>query len=237
MFSVIFEVDPKAERFDDYLANAKHLKPILESIDGFIDNERFESQSRKGWLLSHSTWRDEKSVVRWRTTGAHHEIQEQGRSGIFSDYHLRVGEVVADSTPPNGMRILEQRLDETEVGAAKYVTLTELEPEQKAALAPPSGSTPAHLGLDISNNAVVAHDTFASINNPGKLAVLVSWKTFNEARAFSPKPFAGVARLRHRLVRVIRDYGMFDRREAPQYYPDVEQSPRPGDKGAYRANR
>ena len=28
-------------------------------------------------------------------------------------------------------------------------------------------------------------------------------------------------RLRH--VRILRDYGMFDRREAPQYYPPVER--------------
>jgi hypothetical protein len=28
--------------------------------------------------------------------------------------------------------------------------------------------------------------------------------------------------LRHRRVRIIRDYGMADRREAPQYYPPVE---------------
>jgi hypothetical protein len=27
--------------------------------------------------------------------------------------------------------------------------------------------------------------------------------------------------VRHRQVRVIRDYGMRDRREAPQYFPDV----------------
>jgi hypothetical protein len=27
---------------------------------------------------------------------------------------------------------------------------------------------------------------------------------------------------RIRRVRVIRDYGMFDRREAPQFYPDAE---------------
>jgi hypothetical protein len=26
---------------------------------------------------------------------------------------------------------------------------------------------------------------------------------------------------RLRRIRVIRDYGMFDRREAPQYYPEV----------------
>jgi hypothetical protein len=29
---------------------------------------------------------------------------------------------------------------------------------------------------------------------------------------------------RLRRVRVVRDYGMFDRREAPQYYPDIMRS-------------
>ena len=28
---------------------------------------------------------------------------------------------------------------------------------------------------------------------------------------------------RLRRVRVVRDYGMFDRREAPQYYPEVQR--------------
>ena len=36
-----------------------------------------------------------------------------------------------------------------------------------------------------------------------------------------PAPPPGVAALRHRRVQVIRDYGMHDRREAPQYLPDV----------------
>src|SRR5262250_2625215 len=100
MFSVIFEVFPKHDRFNDYLDFAKHLKPILEGIDGFVDNERFESVHRLGWLLSHSTWRDEKSVVRWRTEGEHHAVQEKGRLEIFQDYHLRVGDVTADTDPP-----------------------------------------------------------------------------------------------------------------------------------------
>jgi hypothetical protein len=26
----------------------------------------------------------------------------------------------------------------------------------------------------------------------------------------------------YRKIRVVRDYGMFDRREAPQFYPDVQ---------------
>ena len=53
MFSVIFEVHPKQEKFDLYLELAKGLRPILEGIDGFIDNERFESTRRPGWILSH----------------------------------------------------------------------------------------------------------------------------------------------------------------------------------------
>lgn len=73
MFSVIFEVHPKPEKFGLYLELAKALRPILEGIDGFIDNERFESVHRCGWVLSHSTWREEKSVVRWRTVGKHHD--------------------------------------------------------------------------------------------------------------------------------------------------------------------
>ena len=47
MFAVIFEVQPKKERWNDYLDLAKYLKPKLEAIDGFIDNERFESKRTK----------------------------------------------------------------------------------------------------------------------------------------------------------------------------------------------
>jgi hypothetical protein len=40
---VIVEVRPRQKKFDLYLDLAKGLKQILEEIDGFIDNERFES--------------------------------------------------------------------------------------------------------------------------------------------------------------------------------------------------
>jgi hypothetical protein len=68
----------------------------------------------------------------------------------------------------------------------------------------------------------VDFDVFASINTRGKLAVL-SWRTAAAAKAWTPRTFAGVASLRHRVVRVVRDHGMFDRREAPQYYPEAKR--------------
>src|SRR5262245_27021209 len=224
MFSVIFEVIPKKERFDDYLEHARHLKPILERIDGLIDNERFPSSRRPGWLLSHSTWRDEKSVVRWRTQGEHHAVQEKGRFEIFADYHLRVGDVIADSSPPANAPIREQRFDETEVGTAKVATLTEIVPEEGAPFAAQLDLVPAHLGLNPAVNAVVEHDVFKSINAPGKLALLVSWRVRDAGLEWKPSKPSGVRSLRHRKIRIVRDYGMRDRREAPQFYPEVRPS-------------
>ena len=67
MFSVIFEVLPNKGNWDDYLDNAKMLRPELEQVEGFVDNIRYKSLTREDWILSLSNWRDEKSLVRWRT--------------------------------------------------------------------------------------------------------------------------------------------------------------------------
>jgi len=228
MFSVIFEVHPKPDQWDAYLDNAKMLRPELEQVDGFVDNIRYKSLTRERWILSLSGWRDEKSVVRWRTEGEHHATQAKGRYDIFQDYHLRVGDVTADTDPPKQAPILERRFDETEIGKAKLVTFTEITPRQGAAradlLADKADLLPAHLGLDLTNGAIVAHDVWASIYNPGKMALLLSWTDAKAASLWTPRKGDGVEKLRHRSVRVVRDYGRFDRREAPQYYVDVKGS-------------
>ena len=108
MFSVIFEVHPRTEQWDNYLANAKMLRPELENVDGFLDNIRYRSLTREGWILSVSSWRDEKAVVRWRTRMRHHEAQERGRTEIFLDYHLRVGQLTKDTNIPEGYELLEK---------------------------------------------------------------------------------------------------------------------------------
>jgi heme-degrading monooxygenase HmoA len=217
MFVVIFEVQPKPDRWDDYLALAQQLRPKLEAIDGFIDNERFASKRTEGRLLSLSTWRDEKSVVRWRTQGEHHVVQGKGRFQVFADYHLRVGEITSDSAPPIGLRADSGRSDETEIGAAKFCTITEVPP-------PGDATSPGLLqALQPAENAdgLLDHESFESITGPGKLLILGSWRDEPAAARWHPKRPGGANEIRHRQVRVIRDYGMFDRREAPQFYPDV----------------
>jgi heme-degrading monooxygenase HmoA len=222
MFAVIFIVQPKKGRFDDYLNLAKLLKPELEKIDGFIDNERFGSKRTEGRVLSLSTWRDEKAVIRWRTLGVHHEVQEKGRFDVFEDYHLRVGEIVADNEIPRGQKLQELRFDETEIGKAKVVTISELSAPKSEK--PASSHLVTGLGLPKSStDDIIDQEVFESIYNPGKLLLLLSWRDAAAAEHWKPGTVA-TGKLRHRSVRVIRDYGMTDRREAPQFYPEVEKA-------------
>ena len=50
-------------------------------------------------------------------------MQEKGRTEVFLDYHLRVGQVTRDTGLPAGHALAEQRLDETEIGDGTTVTL------------------------------------------------------------------------------------------------------------------
>lgn len=192
MFAVIFEVSPRPDAWEAYLGHAASLRPELLAIDGFLANERYASLQRPGWLVSLSIWRNEKALIRWRTHALHHDIQEKGRSSVFADYHLRVGEIVADSDlaelPPR------QRLDATETGAAKAVSLTE---------------NPLDAAVAISHG-----DVFDSIVRPGNGLYLREWPDLKSAHA----AVAG-APGHHRVVHIIRDYGMFARTEAPRYFP------------------
>ncbi len=96
MIAVIFEVEPAEGRRQHYLDIAMELKPLLETMDGFISVERFESLTTPGKLLSLSFWRDEEAVRGWRETAEHRSAQAAGRGGVFRGYRLRVASVLRD---------------------------------------------------------------------------------------------------------------------------------------------
>ncbi len=199
MFVVLFEVQPKREQWDRYLELATMLRPELVQILGFIDNERYASERSEGRLLSLSTWEDEKALVRWRTQARHHGVQRQGRLEVFEDYHLRVGEVLSDSGQTN---LRHSRLDVTEVGAATAVTVTETLAEEKVSLAP-------------SSTDLLDAESYSGITVTGKHLMLAEWRSDDAASAWIEHQFVDV---RHRHIRIIRDYGMHQREEAPQYF-------------------
>jgi heme-degrading monooxygenase HmoA len=96
MIAVIFEVWPKPEFKQEYLDLAAELRPILQTIDGFISIERFESLTEKGKILSLSIFRDEAAVEAWRNVSQHRKTQSKGRARIFDNYRLRVAGVIRD---------------------------------------------------------------------------------------------------------------------------------------------
>ena len=96
MIAVIFEVLPADGHKQTYLDIAADLRPLLDSIDGFISIERFQSLTTPAKVLSLSFWRDEEAVQAWRTLEEHRAAQNKGRTEVFGDYRLRVASVLRD---------------------------------------------------------------------------------------------------------------------------------------------
>lgn len=96
MIAVMFEVHPAPGQMDHYLDHAAHLRPLLDDIDGFVSVERFRSLSDPTKLLSLSFFKDEAAIAQWRNTPHHRSTQSAGRSGIFTDYRLRIAAVSRD---------------------------------------------------------------------------------------------------------------------------------------------
>lgn len=96
MIAVIFEVMPHPDHKSEYLDIAAEMRPMVDEVEGFISVERFQSLSNPNKLLSLSFFEDEDAVNRWRKLAAHRRAQSKGRSGIFTDYHLRIAHVIRD---------------------------------------------------------------------------------------------------------------------------------------------
>jgi heme-degrading monooxygenase HmoA len=95
-YAVFFEVKPNGDGGRKaYLDTAGALRSKLDTISGFVSIERFDNESRPGWLLSLSHWRDEAALITWREVFEHRVAQEKGRHGVFADYRIRVARQVA----------------------------------------------------------------------------------------------------------------------------------------------
>lgn len=201
MFAVLFEVVPKAERYDEYLSIAAGLRPELLASPGFRENTRYASRARAGLLLSLSLWDDEKALIRWRTHAGHHAAQARGRSAVLDHYRLRVGEVIAHSADDIGSG--RSRLDTTDVGAAKAVVVID-------------GPEPAALSaLQCQRDAIAADsDCLEAITEPGRFLALQGFGAEAAALAAVGNTAPSGRRI---AIRIIRDYGMDDRREAVQW--------------------
>lgn len=197
MFCVFFEVQPAQGQGDAYLDIAMAMRKQVEAVDGFLSVERFRDLHRPGAFLSFSTWRDEKALIRWRIDAKHHVVQARGRSDIFDDYRIRIGEMTADSASDAPPR--QFRYDETETGPAKFMVLTEHE-----------------TGMAVPAPDALGTASFDSVTRPGRSATLTGWPDEHAAATLATPEGAHARRFR-----ILRDYTMVGRVEAPQYFPEI----------------
>lgn len=220
MFCGMLEVHPVSDQVDTYFGMAKALRPALEKIDGFVDNYRYASLMRPGWFLSLSSWRDEKSLVRWSVETHHHKVMQAARDRVFADYRMHIGELVADTCLPAGHTLTPQRLDSTEAGIGKAITLLDVQLSPDWIKQSDAEVIAKSLGFDSTTSDAVAWEIFEEVSMPGDIITVVKWKDLAAAESFQQGAELP-GRVRLRSIRVIRDYGMLDRREAPQYFADV----------------
>lgn len=96
MYAVLFEVYPSSDGKAEYLEIAEKVREFVETQEGFISIERFQSLADKGKVLSLSFWESEAAIETWRKLLEHRTAQRAGKEKLFHSYRIRVAQVVRD---------------------------------------------------------------------------------------------------------------------------------------------
>ena len=207
MISQFFEVQIKEGQIDRYLDLAASLKPSLEAMGGCLFIDRFKSLNRKNLLLSYQIWQDEGSMIAWRVDPKHHTVQEAGRERVFDDYRIRIAQVLHEERPEKSA----------------------WRPERLSPYNDPKRRPPTFVVASESRNRELPVETswkcdvFESVYRPGIFAHLVDVPSPDAGVGIGRQLFADSTTEYFRIFEVMRDYGMFNRGEAPQYYPPVQR--------------
>ena len=125
-----------------------------------------------------------------------------------------------DTRVPAWQTLLQQRLDVTEAGIGKAITLLNAKREPDWIKQAGADAVANSLGFNPDASGVVSWDVFDALAVPSDVIALVKWGNLATAEAFEQNTTLPEG-VRLRNIRVVRDYGIFDRREAPQYFAEV----------------
>lgn len=191
---LLFDVKPWEDQVNQYLSIAASLRPEMDACGGCEFIDRFRRMEDPAWILSFQIWRDEASLVKWRQHATHHHAQVTGREKVFEDYRLRVGEVVRAETP--GKPAWQQQ---TITREGRYVVMTDAQGQLSPA------------------------PQFKSLYRDGAMLSVVQVQSFAAALDAMEECRIGGAVTQAWIGVIERDYGMFDRAQAPQHYPPVKR--------------
>jgi heme-degrading monooxygenase HmoA len=203
MQALLFEMTPRDGHEQHYFRHAATLRPILMQHDGLFFIERFKSLTRANVILSHSLWRDEASIARWRTNSQHQQSQTAGRFKHFEDYRIRISHVLQhiEHGKPQKSWTKEGAYNDAATTPDCFLTIirtTEMPKTEEG-------------------------EVFESVAGPNIYLTVASVSSEDDGQAKIEKTEGDDAVLSALLGRVSRDYGMFERAEAPQYFKPVER--------------
>jgi heme-degrading monooxygenase HmoA len=189
MHALFFEVRPHPGHLVHYFEHVDRLRPALARHDGLAFLDRYGALDDADLLLSHQLWESEEAIIAWRSDVEHLRSQSAGRRVHFADYRIRVGERVL-----HWSRERCERLDDAGTGADTQHVLA-LYGDQ-----PVTGP---------------GFSAFESVNHPGRFIALATFPDFSSAEASRQArvepPGCDVAA----IYRIRRDYGQYDRAQAP----------------------
>lgn len=189
MLALFFEVKPMPGHLDHYFRHVGMLKPVLEKHTGLIWIDRFNSLSREDVLLSHQLWEDEAAIIRWREDQHHLGSQKAGREKHFADYRIRIIEVaqrIAAGAPVETYGL---------TGSAKGSWVV--------------------AGHGKGGPVKDAGEQFKSVNFDDRFVTVAEAGSEAEAEGLLQSWSADPQLAWAISGRIIRDYGMFERAQAP----------------------
>ena len=202
MHALLFEMEPRDGHEKYYFQHATKLRPILMQHDGLIYIERFKSLARPKVILSHSLWQDEASIARWRTNSEHHKSQSAGRFKHFQNYRIRISHVL--------------RYADTNASVQEW--------GNEGSYSAPDFLTDRFIAILRSRKQLrkAEGETFASVTETDSYLTILDVVSEDDGQSKIDEAQGDASILTALLARVSRDYGMYERAEAPQYFKAVE---------------
>lgn len=189
MHALFFEVRPKPGHLVRYFDHVARLRPVLAQHTGLNFLDRYSALGDSDLLLSHQLWESEGAIIKWREDATHRRSQSAGRQVHFADYRIRVGARVLHWTPA---------AEDAPATTAKLGNMS-------------------HVVALYSSKKLIepAFAAFESVNTKGKFIALATADDYTAARALLEKNFGASGLDEAAIYSILRDYGQFDRTQAP----------------------
>ncbi len=96
-FAVIF-TNQRTDGDRGYAETARRMEELAAQQPGFLGVESVRDATGLGITVSY--WRSREDIRAWREQSEHQAAQTAGRRVWYSEYRLRVCEVLRESAPP-----------------------------------------------------------------------------------------------------------------------------------------